>query len=424
MSRYLTESFREKLKQAVQAQSTKAAPAADLWISRPNTSLRYPIFLERQLITGGAAMTGASVSACHPISGRDSTRIYAAYIDNGEMKLVYTDTAEDIEKHIWIDTGFSAAADAVAVAFDGTMPKNVRGQVEFLTEYEPWVFWTAGGVLYTKKLNADGETTILATEHASAVTAVRAMWSEIGAFDFGLVVFYILAGDIYYRQYIAGEWTDAAPVIFGPDVTWVSLCASRTWDYRIALQCMDSDGVLYEMFTQYEGIGKQNVEHIHLISATPEGEIVKVNYTDTHTCERLNISEIVPYGSRAYALTARPVSVCNLDDGQGNWGTVITAVFDYPLRDVENNAAAFHLTDGDGINPSDLTAALSADGLTLTLTFPDFNVLEGKTCFLTYEPGSVMSPAVALAAFRFSFAPVNLVAPVIDPPAVLEVWNE
>lgn len=423
--RNLPSSLREKLLLAIQAESTKAAPSVNLWISRPTVTLQGPDFLERQLVGSYASVSGISIAECHPLLGRDSTYNYIAFISNGTARIVRSAVAEVMSEHTWIDIGFSVAATSVAVAFDGKMPKDTQGKVEFVTEKIPWVFWTdSGGVLYGQKLG-DNTPVVLAMQNATDVAAVRGMWSEVGDFDFGLIVFFLLAGDIYYRQYIEGTWTDAELVSFGPDVTYTKIAASRTWDYRIALQALAEDGTLYELFTQFAGIGKQNVEHIELADIKATADLVKVDYHDAAEAEHVEITSVDAVGALIYGLTSVPVSISNIDDGGSNWGLYIQIVFDHPIQDISGNQARFMLTDGNHVTYTATALSLSGDGLTLTLTMPDFNFAAyGLACMLAYTPGTVQCAATALEAFSFAFEPTNLVAPAIDPPETEAVWNE
>ena len=84
------------------------------------------------------------------------------------------------------------------------MPK--KGKV--ITEELPWVFWINGGVVYGQIIGT-GSTVMLATANATDVFAVRGVHSEVGGFDFGLVLFMVIAGQLYYRQLIDGVWMDA-----------------------------------------------------------------------------------------------------------------------------------------------------------------------------------------------------------------------
>jgi hypothetical protein len=140
--------------------------------------------------------------------------------------------------------------------------------------------------------------------------------------------------------------------------------------------------------------------------------------------ENIELSNVSAAGTRIYGLSSIAVAVANIDDGSGNWGLLINVVFDYPVTGVEDSYAAFLLTDANNIVYSCNAASVSGDGMTVTLSFTDFNLAEGTVCNLTYTPGSVYSPVVPLSAFSFEFTPVNLVAPQIDPPEPEELWNE
>ena len=46
----------------------------------------------------------------------------------------------------------------------------------------------------------------------------------------------------------------------------------RTWDYRLVVQISVTNGEMYELVTQYMGIGKQNVEHIEISDIRADGD--------------------------------------------------------------------------------------------------------------------------------------------------------
>lgn len=87
-------------------------------------------------------------------------------------------------------------------------------------------------------------------------------------FDYGLCVFFIVGGKLYYRQCISDIWYDAVEVLAVPaGLEQVRVAASRTWDYRLVVQMLTSDGTLYELYTQQAGLGKTGSEHISLLQA-------------------------------------------------------------------------------------------------------------------------------------------------------------
>ena len=418
--RTIPSSLAEKFKKTVQADSTKAAPALDLWISRPVVPLVNDYFLEQQAVQDGANITAVDIAVCHPRHRRQSTKIYMARVESGTARVLSSPFRHAMEAHVWTDCGFSEPAEDVALAFDAAMKNDTRGRSEFVTEERPWVFWVSGGALYGRKLGS-ADTLTLAEANCTKCTAIRAAGSAMGGFDYGLCLFFILSGAIYVRQLIGGEWMDAEPIGFGPEgVTWTDIAASRSWDYRVVLQAMSGDGTVYELYTQYMGIGQRSVEHISL-KAHADGDLLKVNYRDTDQAEHLDVSAQAS-GALIYGLSSMPVAAANAENEDGDWGYVVTVTMDYPVTDVDGNAAAFALTDSTGAAFVVSSASVSKDGKTITLGTVDFNSASGDMT-LTYTPGTVQSPAVAMEAWSITFTPTGLVPPIAEPPVPVELWN-
>ena len=299
-----------KLSNPIQTRANNSDPSASIWVGRPTTVLTNNTFLEKQTVVQ-APITDSSIAVCHPRLNTENTKIYIGYVSNGIAKVGVALTKVKMSSHVWLDTNFSETADHISVAFDGTMPKNVNGKYEFLTESEPWVFWTSAGALYARKLGT-ADTITLASANATWVDAIRATWSEIAAFDFGLCCFFIVNGAVYYRQLIGGVWYDAEAIpaaalpTVDSGVTWTQVSCSRTWDWRIALQLKASDGKMYEMFTQFQGIGSKSAEHIEVKSIKATGNLIPVDYLDTAENEHINISSIAATGSLIYGLSSKP----------------------------------------------------------------------------------------------------------------------
>ena len=411
----------ERLKKNIQTRANNSDPSARIWVSRPSTVLTSEEFLERQTVAN-APITDVSIAVCHPRRQRNNTDIFMAYISNGVAKVATAKHKTRMDQHEWFDTGFEEAATAVSIVFDGSMPKAKNGYVEFVTEKDPWVFWVNDTVLYGRKLYSNEDPVILAETNCTDVSAVRAMHSDVGTFDFGLVIFFILNGQLFYRQLIGGEWKDAESVSFGPSgVTWQDISAFRTWDYRIGVQAKATNGDIYELFTQFMGVGKQNVEHIK-VDVKPKVNFVTTGDEDSRSDEHIETGVSV-FGARTYGLSSVPVSAYNVKDGAGNYGTTINVKLDYPVTKVTGNSANFFLVDGNANSYTCTDCQVSDDGLTLILTFIDFNLAEGTTLTVDYVPGTIMSPATAMDAFTFTFTPTNLVAPDISIPEPIEAWN-
>ena len=433
--RAIPDNIAAALNKTIQTKAENADPEVYLWLSRKVTPLTENEFLEVSTVNELTTVTDVSIAISHRKFGRGSDSIFIGFVSGGVGYVKSSPCYENMKRHTWVDSGFIAAASDIAVAFDGTMPKDTQSKYEFITASGPWVFWVDSGAVYGKKLS-DSAIITLAESNATKVTAARAMWSDVPGFDFGLVVFMILNGSICYRQYIDGVWSDAAPINFGPTATWVDISAQRTWDYRVALQAKDSTGLIYEMFTQFEGIGSKNAEHLSIKAIKASGGLVGVTYTDLPTekehIEITGISAGAPYGG-LYSLgipkliQAENVGVeaINPETQQHytDYGKQIRAKFDIHLNpsEVLAQSGAFSLVDSNGVHFLVGSASLDTDGLTVILNFGSFNNAVG-TVTVAYTAGTVTGMAgTAIANTSTVFNPVGLVPTI--PPRVETIEN-
>lgn len=431
--RGLPSAIEQRLLKRVQAGDS--AVRADLWISRPTVPLTEERFLEKQVLSRYSA-TDVSIAVDHTVPESDASNIYIAFIENGVAKVVRAAYNLKMSAHVWFETGFSEPAEYVAICFDGTMPKTTGDKIEFITDESPWVFWVLDGKLYARKLDGS-ETLILAESMCSSVSAIRAAGGSVsGGFDYGLCLFFLLNGEIYVRQCISGEWMDAEPINFGPDVTWVDIAACRSWDYRVVLQALAEDGSVYELFTQYMGIGQRSTEHIEVKGVKADGTLTEIGKTDAKAAEHIEITGIdagALYGG-LYSLdlpsfrSAKNVPVEAMDEegtAYEDWGKVVLVELTVHLEpaSVANNAARFVLTDSKGRSFVAASAEpINADGLTLKLTFADINMASGL-CTIAYTPGTVNTMyGLAAETMSVQFTPENLIAPSVPAPEAVSAW--
>ena len=426
--RELPYDINEKLRQRVQTKATKSDPRLSFWISRPTTQLTEAEFLECSAVQTG--VSAASIAVRHMNFGNSSDVVYIGYIKNNNAYVSCSPCYTEISRHTWADTGFTEDASEIALAFDGTMPRDVHGNYEFITKNAPWVFWVSDGAVYGQILGQPSKVT-LAESNVTKVSAVRAMWSDVPGFDFGLVLFMVINGAIHYRQLIDGVWSDAEPVptsALPSGKTWTQISAQRSWDYRVALQLLAGDGSLYEMFTQFEGIGSKNAEHIGVKDVTSAGTLNAVSYENSREDEHFEVSVVTgPLYGGLYGLnTPSIISACNVNDGTGNYGKKAVFVFDAYLKPAEVSAqySAFTIVDSYDTNFIASSAILLEDGKSVELAFTDFNNAYGQ-CIAKYTAGTVSSMAdIAVPTAEKTFIPANLVPVVIPFPEVDSIWNE
>lgn len=418
-----------RLKKNIQTRSADSAPSASLWVSRPSTALANDAFLERQTVATTGSITDVSVAVCHPHARRANSDIYLAYVSDGVAKVVTSKHGMTMVGNVWRDTGFRENATAVSIAFNGTMPRTRGSDVEFVTEKTPWIFWVSDGALYAKKLG--GETTMLADGNCTDVSAIRAAYSLASTFDFGLVVFFILNGTLYYRQLIHDEWTDAEVVSFGPSgVRWSEVSAFRTWDYRVGAQLKSTTGSIYELFTQFMGIGTRNAEHVEITNAKKTvHQLTKIGYHNRKLEEHVDIrsvDNITPYQGLYTLGVPNLLSVHNIDDGYGDWGKQVVLTFDKELNNetVQASMGSFYFIDENHDYYFPIAIKMDKTGRRATLEFVDFNNGRG-TCTMHYNPGTVITMlGETLSAQQCVFTPTGLVPNDIVLPEVVEIMAE
>ena len=407
--RYIDATLKARIEKAQQTLYENANPSMSIWISRHSIPLENDMFLETCKIADATNPSNVSIAARRLTLGRQADRIYAAYVEGTTGKIYYAEHVTDVDDFSWNAVGTISGASDIALCFDVNMVKTAKGKVEIITDNEPWVFWIESGALKGKLLSAETSETIV-NSGVTAISAVRGTKADLAEFDQGLLVFHIIDGSIYYKALINEVWQDAVAVSAGPSVTWVDVAAGRTWDYRVVLQCKDSAGNIYELFTRSEIAGLANVERIDITDIEAESEMIPVDYIDTAEDEHIELSEIAAMGEILYALTPLPMHVENINDGAGDWGKYITVEFDYPITGIADQAAQFVITDGNSMSyTAQAIEYVGIDNKTIKLTYLDFNGAYGTDCTLVYTPGTISGPAVILEAFSFEFTPTNLV---------------
>lgn len=412
----------DRIARTMQTAANNADPSAEIWISRPYTALVSDIFLERQTVFD-SPVTDVSIAVCHPRYKSDNTMIYIGYVQDGKVKVTSAFTKTKMDEHVWLQHEFEEDATNVAIAFDGVMYMGTDTKIEFVTETDPWVFWINDGALYTRKLSSEDEAINLAVSNCTDVSVICATDSASSSFNFGLVAFFILDGTVYYRQLIDGDWKDGVPIQNGPENV-VKIAAFRTWDHRVGIQMQTAEGKIYELYTQYMGIGKRNTEHLDISDVSAKGNLRQMEYHDGLTEGHIEVADITSYGYFTWGLSSVPLSAENLDDGTGNYGFIVRIVLDHPVRNVTGTHERFSMVDSVGIKYLCTDAYAEEDGLAIVLTFMNFNVSAGNDLTVTYTPASphILCPAANLAAFSFTFTPTGLVLPDVPIPEPVSAW--
>ena len=410
----------ERLNSSLQTIDNNANPAVQMRVQRRSIPLLDEELIERSRIVKAEGITDSDVAVCHPYFDHEDEDIWAAYVRNGTLHIKWAKNTEILSKSEWNNYWFTADASACSIAFNSVAKHNARGQWEFVTEEVPWVFWVDNGSLKAKLCTPLGEYIHeLAVSNVTDVSAVRAPSGDYGNWDLGLTVFFVMAGQLYYRQYINGEWYDAERITFAglSDLTIAEIKAFNTWDYRVGLQILTDDNKLYELFSYTEGIGTRGTEHLEL-GVAAEGHLFRIAYGDGYTREHLDIN-VTAEGTKTYGLSTVPLEAKNINYN-GDWGKKIEVMMDYPNSD--SDVREFLLRDSN--NNVYACEDIEFDGNVIRLTFVNFNMAySASSLTVIYTKGTLMSPVVLTDSFSITFTPTNLVSPLTPPPSVVSIYN-
>lgn len=287
-----------KILQTVQTISNKSDPKAILRLQRAKIPVTSGSYLERTLIQNGssndAQLTDCAIAVEHSKEKRDPQTIWAAMIDNNVCRVFKARNSVSTSGIKFSEQDFGEPAISCAMAFDATTVRDNDGKDEFVTETLPWIFWVdLSGALHGRLWNANQDA-VLASSNVTKVSAIRASYSVDDRFDFGLIVFFVQNGNLVYRQLIKNVWYDGVMVSSVVPITGTiaDIAAFRTWDYRIGVQAKTNSGNVYELFTQFEGIGTRNQEHIEISGIAVSGVLSFVGARNGYENEHIEVSGI------------------------------------------------------------------------------------------------------------------------------------
>lgn len=422
--RDVSSALADKLDTQLQTIDNNANPDTFLRISRPIVPLKYADFIERTRIVKASGIQDSDIAVCHPRFDRQDEDIWVAYVRNDTLHIKYARNCEVLSKSDWFNYNFTDTADKCAIAFDSTIKHNAQGIWEFITERLPWVFWTQAGALYGKKLGTE-DIVELANANVTDVSAVRGPIGELGNWDMGLTVFFVMSGSLYYRQLIGGVWYDTELVQHDglTGLTYEEIKAFVTWDYHVGVQILTDDGKIYVLLSYYEGIGiHSNSEHTMFDIIDDSIGIGKLKYVgdsyfknDEHT-----VFNIDRYNAYNYSIhTEVPRRAYNIKDINGNWGSTIEVYMSEACSGALNTT--FSLVDGNGT--SFTCVGVEYDERIIRLVFEDFNEASGNLTVAYTSNSGLTTPIADVDGFSVTFTPEHLGEYVPPVPKVSSAAN-
>lgn len=347
------------------------------------------------------AILSSDIAIAHPRFGKSEggNTIWICYIleEDNVLRIKFCEDAAPYKK--WQTFHIPRIiADKCSICFDARI-ESIGSISEFVTDTTPWVCYTFEGALYILDLNT-GVSTLVVTENVTDLDMIRGPITRNNSRDYGLIIFFLMENQIYYKQRINNIWYDAEVVSLNVNnALFNNLVAFRTWDYRTGVQVSDMAGELYQFITYPEGLFDMR-EHISFRNVQTDAGLT-------------------------WAWSAVPVNVINVED-TNNWGTTIQVTFDWPNTAQNLLPSMFTLVDSNGYNY--VCHSCSVDGTILTLGFDDFNLTYyADYLTLTYTKpvsGGLISPAVQTNSFVEIFEPINLEPPAVDPPTFSSATND
>lgn len=425
--RAIDATLKARIELAQQTLYNNANPQMDVTVTRPRTPITRAGFWQESIVTAGA--TAVCTSVCVRRQVKHPTRAYVAYVtDGGTLVVKYADLSAAFADLDWITIETIAGCSACALEFNGSFVPAPRGRVEYLTDETPWLFYvTSGGALMAGLLGGAYES--LAGANVVALDAIRGVASRYKDEDQGLLLFYVIAGVVYYKAFISGAWSEAYTVAVAPESA-VSVKAERVFDWRIVLHITDSGGALFEVFSRMAISGWTQHGTLRPAAASLEAYLTDVNYLDARGSDYLRAASAEHESWNMSIYSPALIAACNIgtsiEDPENpgefieDFGYRVVFEFDQIVRNAADFAGDFKLTDD--YNMSWYGQAASVNGRFVTVTFANFNNA-GSPVLAKALAGNLSNGYTLLTETSVEFEAAGLVPYYVPAPIPQTAWN-
>jgi len=426
--RAIDATLKARIQLAQQTLYNNAEPKMDVTVSRPRTPITRAGFWQESIVTAGATAICTSVAVRRMVD--KPTRAYVAYVtDAGSLVVKYAELNTAISRLIWITVETIADCTACAIDFDGHFANLVSKNINYLTDELPWLFYvTSAGALKGGILGETYDT--LVASNVMALDAIRGVASKYKDLDQGLLLFYIIGGDVYYNQLIAGVWTGQEQVTLAP-ANSVSIKAERVFDWRIVLQVMDNTGALYEIFTKMEASGWNGTDFIQITDITIATALIEVFYSEYQNTENIsvdvgidawNMATYSPTLLRAWNIATSTEDPENPGTYYDDYGYRVVFEFDECIMNAVAYPADFKLVDAYNNVWYGQSVQQDYHSRFVTVTFTDFNNA-GNDVTAVALAGNLWNGLTMLTETSVEFTATELVPTFIPAPVPVSIWN-
>lgn len=409
MSRRISKSIENVVNNRLQTEGNRSKLTSIVEIKRPYTVLKDDNFLEQLVInTGIYDVTDIDIAVDHPRLSHPNDTVYIAAISNGMARVYSSKTSYIMDKHNFIDMGYELNAIKVAIGFNTTYERNGRKRLEAITADYPMLFYvTPERQLWCLNLETS-EKLLLVSENVYDITCVSATWTNSYDFDYGFIVFYISLGELYAIRLIRNEWYRPERILFDSSTDLVSVTATITWDYRIAVTTYDSSGNSRILFTNFLGLGKDVHETVVLNSVNIDGTHIPVERPTQQMAEKVDLS-LDTLTDVTIKGPARALYAENIPDHIPDYGRIVRVWFTTFIKNSPLYATNYvTLTDSLGHVTTPLNTVVNTDTKSMDFLFDGFNDFTGPLT-IKYENGYIINEYdYVLSSFELTFDPYKL----------------
>lgn len=427
--RPINSEVKSRLLQMHQTLYNNSNPSMQVEVIRPRTAIFHRRFWQESIITADTTATSTGIAVRR--MGQYGDLVYAAYVSSGTLTVKTAELVFPVNNMIWNTVLTVPGCLDVALEFDGHFVTGINKKIEYYTDELPWLFYTtASGELKGGILGSTYETIVGANVTSfDVIRGVRGLMGTNHGIDEGLLVFYVLNGVVFYRPYKYGEWGNQEIVSIAPE-NIVNIKAERTFDWRIVLQVEDTDGRLYEVFTESYVSGNTNVEFLQILPAKIDFTVTDIRYHNAQAPVEY-IAMFAPamtiqpkWAVATVILSAENLIYTNEDYGAlDDYGFRVRVAFDHGIDWVSDPYASFTMVDEDEY----LFGALEVERVdyrTIDVIFLNFNNAVGSVTVYYSGTGLTGEIGQGVSASSISFTPTNLVPTAIPLPEVEAIWNE
>lgn len=422
--RPISEDLKARILKAHQTIYENAEPRIWAEVLRPRTAIFNKRFWQESIITKSQAADLTSIAAKR--TGEYTETVFAAYVKSGNLTVKSSNLVFPVNNMLWETRLTRSGIAHAALCFDGYYKRKSRYKVDFFTGDLPYLFTTdAGGKLEGGVLGEDPQTIVAG--NVTAFDATRGIASEYGNIDHGVVVFYIIDGDVFYRHLIDGQWSDQEQVEIAPAGA-AKVHVSRVFDWRYVLQVETTAGKVFEVFSRQYYSGWVGVEKL---SATVSGfklEVHEVNQVGAKLAEQITasvsgFSVAALWAVQTDLVYAENVSFTDLDQEiEDDYGYKILASFAHGVSGVEDDGLGFKLVDEDGAEFGSVSV-LQTSERDIEIIFQNFNNASGTVSLVYTDPTAKGEAGQAIATTSVDFLPTGLVPSIVVGPEPVDVWN-